>query len=149
MKELDALSDADCEKMIGTLEAVSEGKIYLEEERALLVKRLAGIKEKRGEVGEAAEVLQKVAVETLGTMATEDKIEYILEQVRLFIAKGDWPRAQIYSRKIQTSSFEPKKQKREVKEGGAKRRRPRSRSRGRVLGRGPRPWRWTRAPQGG
>ena len=117
MTELDALSDVDCEKVIGTLEAVSEGKIYLEEERALLVKRLAGIKEKRGDVGEAAEVLQKVAVETLGTMATEDKIEYILEQVRLFIAKGDWPRAQIYSRKIQTSSFEPKKPKKKEGEG--------------------------------
>jgi len=136
MKELDALSDADCEKVIGTLEAVSEGKIYLEEERALLVKRLAGIKEKRGEVGEAAEVLQKVAVETLGTMATEDKIEYILEQVRLFIAKGDWPRAQIYSRKIQTSSFEPKKQKREAKEGGGEKKEAKEQEQGKGNGKG-------------
>ena len=41
---------------------MTEGKIYIEIERARLTKRLARIKEDEGNVDEAADVLQEVAV---------------------------------------------------------------------------------------
>jgi len=41
---------------------VTEGKIYVEIERARLTKRLARIKEEEGNIDEAADILQEVAV---------------------------------------------------------------------------------------
>lgn len=111
MKFLDELSDADCEKVITALQTVTEGKIYVEEERAGIIKRLATIKEKQGKVAEAADILQQVAVETLGTMEAADKIAYILDQVRLFLENKDFTRAAIFAKKIQTKNFKPKEKK--------------------------------------
>ncbi len=43
-------------------QSVTEGKIYVEIERARLTKRLARIKEEEGSIDEAADILQEVAV---------------------------------------------------------------------------------------
>ena len=50
-------------------------------ERARLTRTLAGIKEAEGNIAEAAEVLQEVAVETFGSMDKREKAEFLLEQV--------------------------------------------------------------------
>lgn len=85
-------------------------QIYVEIERARLIKKLAKIKEEQGLVAEAADLMQEVAVsllfipdalvvagfirlcqfsnrvvpqvETFGAMAKTEKIAFILEQVR-------------------------------------------------------------------
>ena len=44
------------------LQSVTEGKIYIEIERARLTKRLAKISEEEGKIDEAADLLQEVAV---------------------------------------------------------------------------------------
>ena len=44
---------------------MTEGKIYVEIERARLTKRLARIKEEEGNIDEAADILQEVAVVSL------------------------------------------------------------------------------------
>lgn len=95
--------------LIKTLETVTEGKIFVEIERARLVRRLAAIKEEEGNVSEAADLLQEVAVETFGAMAKTEKIAFILEQVRLCLDKQDFIRAQILSRKISPRAFVEKK----------------------------------------
>ncbi|KAG8080704.1 hypothetical protein GUJ93_ZPchr0007g5715 [Zizania palustris] len=56
-----------------TLSSVSAGKIYVEIERARLIKRLAKIKEERGQIDEAADLMQEVVVETFGSMAKTKK----------------------------------------------------------------------------
>ena len=45
-------------------------------------------------------------VETFGSMEKKEKVEFILEQMRLCIAKKDYIRTQIISKKINTKFFE-------------------------------------------
>eukprot|EP00124_Ichthyophonus_hoferi_P003799 Ihof_evm7s355 gene=Ihof_evmTU7s355 len=92
--------------LIDTLRDVTAGKIYVEIERARLTMKLALIKERQGSVAEAAEILQELQVETFGSMEKQEKIEFILEQMRLCLAKGDSIRTQIISKKINPRTFE-------------------------------------------
>jgi len=92
-------------QLIHTLRAVSEGKMFVEVERARLTKTLATMHEAKGEVEEARKVLQDVQVETLGGMDKREKTEYILEQIRLCLTVGDYVRAYIVAKKIQIKVF--------------------------------------------
>ncbi|KAK4394409.1 26S proteasome non-ATPase regulatory subunitA, partial [Sesamum angolense] len=96
-------------------------QIYVEIERARLIKKLAKIKEEQGLIAEAADLMQEVAVETFGAMAKTEKISFILEQVRLCLDRQDYVRAQILSRKISPRVFEAdtSKEKKKPKEGEA------------------------------
>uniref|UniRef100_A0A8C5R8T0 26S proteasome non-ATPase regulatory subunit 12 n=1 Tax=Leptobrachium leishanense TaxID=445787 RepID=A0A8C5R8T0_9ANUR len=93
-------------RLIDTLRSVTEGKIYVEIERARLTKTLAVIKEQSGDVTEAASILQELQVETYGSMEKKEKVEFILEQMRLCIAVKDYIRTQIISKKINTKFFQ-------------------------------------------
>ncbi|GJM97261.1 hypothetical protein PR202_ga14174 [Eleusine coracana subsp. coracana] len=120
MEYIDLTPDMDTRiELIKTLSSVSAGKIYVEIERARLIKRLAKIKEEQGQIDEAADLMQEVAVETFGSMAKTEKIAFILEQVRLCLDRQDFVRAQILSRKISPRVFDadPSKEKRKPKEG--------------------------------
>merc|ERR1719223_276042 len=92
-------------QLIHTLRAVSEGKIFVEVERARLTKTLAVITEAKGEIEEARATMQDTQVETLGGMDKREKTEFILEQIRLCLAVGDHVRAYIVARKIQVKVF--------------------------------------------
>jgi len=61
---------------------------------------LATIKEEAGLIGEAADVLQEVHVETYGALSKREKVEFLLEQIRLTLLKKDFVRAAIVSNKI-------------------------------------------------
>lgn len=82
------------------------GKIYVENERARLTHRLAQIKEADGELKEAAKIMHELQVETYGSMERKEKVELILEQMRLCLATQDYIRTQIISKKISTRFFE-------------------------------------------
>jgi len=97
------LDDLDKEKkleLMATLNEVTDGKIFVEVEKARLTKMLATIKEAEGKTEEAATLMQEVQVETFGAMDRREKTEYILEQMRLVLAKNDYVRTQIISKKI-------------------------------------------------
>jgi len=91
--------------LIDTILSISEGKIYLEKQRARVVLFLSKIREQEGKVDEACKILQEIQVETFGTMKIYEKTEYILEQMRLCLKKKDYIRAQIISRKISPKVF--------------------------------------------
>jgi len=93
-------------KLIDTLRTVTAGKIYVENERARLTHRLSQIKEADGELQEAAKIMQELQVETYGSMERREKVELILEQMRLCLATEDYIRTQIISKKISTKFFE-------------------------------------------
>lgn len=97
-------------KLIDTLRTVSAGKIYLELERARITRKLASIKEAEGDISEAANILQELQVETYGSMERQEKVEYILEQMRLCMAKKDYIRTQIICKKINVKFFENDKE---------------------------------------
>uniref|UniRef100_A0A061QT58 26S proteasome regulatory subunit N5 n=1 Tax=Tetraselmis sp. GSL018 TaxID=582737 RepID=A0A061QT58_9CHLO len=92
-------------ELIKTLQTVTEGKIFVEIERARLTRQLARMKEDAGEVSEAAEVMQEVAVETFGAMSKVEKIAFILDQVRLCLDCKDYMRALILSKKVSPRAF--------------------------------------------
>ncbi|TXG60479.1 hypothetical protein EZV62_015052 [Acer yangbiense] len=120
MQYIDETPDLDTRiELIKTLNNVSAGKIYVEIERARLIKKLAKIKEEQGLIAEAADLMQEVAVETFGAMAKTEKIAFILEQVRLCLDRQDYVRAQILSRKISPRVFDvdTSKEKKKPKEG--------------------------------
>ncbi|KAG0570069.1 hypothetical protein M758_6G131100 [Ceratodon purpureus] len=118
MQYIDETPDVETRiELIETLNTVSAGKIYVEIERARLIKKLAKIREEQGQIAEAADCMQEVAVETFGAMAKTEKIAFILEQVRLCLDRKDFIRAQILSRKINPKSFtETPRQKKKAKE---------------------------------
>ena len=126
---LSSVPDLDTKvALINTLVGVSEGKaraslrmsalhasaptygclptqIFLEVERARLTRMLARIAEDRGKPQEAADIMQEVAVETYGALSKEEKVAFVLEQVRLVLDRGDYARAQILAKKINTRTF--------------------------------------------
>lgn len=93
-------------KLIETLRSITEGKIYVEVERARLTHILAKIREEQGNVAEGAKIIQELQVETYGSMDKREKVELILEQMRLCLAIKDYVRTQIISKKINTKFFE-------------------------------------------
>ncbi|WEW57554.1 proteasome regulatory particle subunit [Emydomyces testavorans] len=97
--------------LIETLRNVTEGKIFVEVERARVTRILSEIKKSQGDVNSAADILCELQVETFGSMARREKTEFILEQVALCIARGDWTQAKILSRKINTRYFARKPKK--------------------------------------
>eukprot|EP01025_Chloroclados_australasicus_P010027 TRINITY_DN1390_c0_g1_i2.p1 TRINITY_DN1390_c0_g1~~TRINITY_DN1390_c0_g1_i2.p1 ORF type:complete len:492 (+),score=82.47 TRINITY_DN1390_c0_g1_i2:122-1597(+) len=110
MAYADSLSTADPKRdeLMRCLETLCEGKIFLEIERARLTRRLAQAAEGRNEIAKAAEIIQELPVETFGAMARNEKVHFILEQVRLCLLKGDLVRAQMLSKKISPRAFEAK-----------------------------------------
>ena len=92
--------------LIEALRNVSEGKLFVEVERARLTMKLAQMEEADGNVAEAATILQEEQVETYGAMTKREKYNFILEQMRLCLAKKDYVRAYIIAKKIATSSLE-------------------------------------------
>lgn len=77
-------------------------------ERARVTRILAQIRESEGKINEAADILQELQVETFGSMEKREKTDFILEQMRLCLAKHDYVRTQIISKKINTRFFQDK-----------------------------------------
>jgi len=94
------------EKLLKALCDITDGKMYCEGERAKLTRMLAQLKEAGGDVAAAADILQDINVETYGALSKREKVDYILDQVRLMLAKGDRVRAYILSKKVQRKTLE-------------------------------------------
>jgi 26S proteasome regulatory subunit N5 len=91
---------------IENIRAVTEGKIFVEVERARVSRTLSKIKEAQGDIEAATEILGELQVETYGSMDMREKTEFILEQVELYIKKGDFIQALIISKKIVARYFD-------------------------------------------
>eukprot|EP00300_Choanocystis_sp_HF-7_P017967 c19894_g1_i1.p1 GENE.c19894_g1_i1~~c19894_g1_i1.p1 ORF type:complete len:449 (-),score=127.11 c19894_g1_i1:37-1338(-) len=87
-------------ELIQTLRSVCAGKMYVEVEGARLTKQLSKIREDEGKVEEASDILQEIAPETCGTMEKIEKVNYILDQMRLALLRKDFIRAGLISNKI-------------------------------------------------
>ncbi|KAH8802917.1 PCI domain-containing protein [Xylogone sp. PMI_703] len=96
---------------IETLRTVTEGKIFVEVERARVTKILSDIKRTQGDLKAAMDILCELQVETFGSMERREKTEFILAQVALCIQNEDWTQAGILSRKISTKYLARKPKK--------------------------------------
>lgn len=118
MKYVDELSGAEKIALIETLREVTEGKvrqiehsgktatdcatlqIFVEVPRARLTRQLSAIREAEGDVAGASALMQDLQVETFGSMDRREKIDFILEQMRLLRLQGEWEKVAIVSKKI-------------------------------------------------
>jgi len=100
MSWLEKLNKEKKLELIATLSEVTDGKIFVEVEKARLTLLLSNMKEEEGNIDEAANLLQEVQVETFGAMDKTEKTKYILNQMRLVLAKKDFVRTQIISKKL-------------------------------------------------
>uniref|UniRef100_A0A915ASH6 PCI domain-containing protein n=1 Tax=Parascaris univalens TaxID=6257 RepID=A0A915ASH6_PARUN len=93
-------------KLIETLRNVTAGKIYVEVERARLTSRLVKKFEAEGKIDEAAAMLLELQVETYGSMEMKEKVEFLLEQMRLCVLRKDFIRESIICKKISVRFFD-------------------------------------------
>jgi hypothetical protein len=101
MHALDGMEDRGAEeRLIGTLRSVTEGKLFVEVEYARLTLRLAHMQERDGKVDDASRTLQEIAVETVGSMQTGEKVDLLLEQLRLTRLQRDFVRMGIIANKV-------------------------------------------------
>ncbi|KAI9842963.1 MAG: hypothetical protein M1837_006700 [Sclerophora amabilis] len=112
MSFLDDVPDVETKlTVIETLRTVTEGKIFLEVERARVTRILSDIKLEQKDLKSAADILCELQVETFGSMDRREKTEFILKQVELCIENDDWMQASILIRKIGTKYFARKPKK--------------------------------------
>lgn len=90
----------ECLKIITALNEITQGKIYLELERARLMLILSNIKQENNELKEASKFLEDITVETIGNMDLREKTQYVIEQMRLSLLCRDFVRLQIFAKKI-------------------------------------------------
>ena len=93
------------EILLNSVRTNTEGKVYVEVERARATRSLAAFKESDGAYKEAFELLQEVAVETFGSMEKKEKYDFILEKMRLALDTEQFNQTQIISRKINPKIF--------------------------------------------
>ncbi|EST06501.1 Proteasome component (PCI) domain protein [Kalmanozyma brasiliensis GHG001] len=93
-------------KLVELLRTVTEGKIFVEVERARVTLLLSRMLYSDGKITEAADALQDLAVETFGSMDRREKVEFILEQMRLNYERHDLAKMAIVSKKINTKIFD-------------------------------------------
>jgi len=93
-------------ELLDALRLQAAGKMYVELERARMTKMLAEYQESLGKTVEAADTLQEIQVETVGSMELQEKAEFLLEQLRLCLAKRDWVRAEIVINKVDRKRLE-------------------------------------------
>lgn len=108
INKLDEIKDLDTKmKVIDTIRVVTENKIFVEIERAKVTKILSDILlNEKHDLDKACEVLSELQVETYASMEIEDKIEFILDQMKLNNLKGDFQFSKILSRKILIRTLE-------------------------------------------
>ncbi|GAA6001379.1 proteasome regulatory particle lid subunit RPN5 [Rhodotorula paludigena] len=100
MQFVDQLDGDDKLKLIETLREITEGKIYLEVPRARVTRTLSQLKEQGGDINAASELMQELQVETFGSMERREKVDFILEQMRLLKAQDDWEKMAIVAKRI-------------------------------------------------
>lgn len=96
-------------KIVELLRTVTEGKIFVEVERARVTLLLSKMLYAKNKVHEAADALQDLAVETFGSMDRREKAEFILEQMRLNYERNDLAKMAIVSKKINPKLFDTPK----------------------------------------
>jgi 26S proteasome regulatory subunit N5 len=78
--------------MLESLKEASEGKMFLEREYAQVVRWIAEMMEADGKQDEATKLIQEIQIETYGSLTTKEKVDFILYQMKLVLARRDFVR---------------------------------------------------------
>ena len=94
------LTEEEQIKLLLTLKEITEGRIFVEYEYSVAVRRLTEIQLQHGNLEEAAKLVQDIQIETFGSLERAYKVEYILFQMKTLLRKGDYIRVLIVSNNI-------------------------------------------------
>ena len=97
---LPLVSESQQIELLDHLIKSTDGKIFVEREFALAVRKKTEIHFKKGELEEAAKLIQDIQIETFGSLERSFKVDYILFQMRILLAKKDYVRMLLVSNKI-------------------------------------------------
>ena len=87
-------------RFIQVLADVTEGKIFVEADRARIKRYESQLREAEGNTALACVILQEEQVEIIGAMEAREKTDYILDQMRLVLGQNDYVRLPIIAKKI-------------------------------------------------
>jgi len=87
-------------KLLDVIIKVTEGKIFVELEYSIAIRKMAEIHIKNNNLEEAAKLIQDVQIEAFGSLERDYKVDYILFQMETLMLKGDYIRTLIVSNKI-------------------------------------------------
>lgn len=76
--------------------------------RARVTRILSSIKEAAGDIPAASDLLQDLQVETFASMERREKLDFILEQMRLLRVRENWEMMGIVSKKVNTKWLDEK-----------------------------------------
>lgn len=94
------LSEEEQIKLLKNVIEITEGRIFVELEYSVAVRRLTEIFLGKNDIEEAAKLIQDIQIETFGSLDRYYKVDYILFQLRILLKKGDYIRTLIVSNKI-------------------------------------------------
>lgn len=94
------LNEEEQIKLLRNLIEITEGRIFVEHEYSVAVRRLTEIYLARRDIEEAAKLIQDIQIETFGSLDRFYKVDYILFQMRILLKKEDYIRTLIVSNKI-------------------------------------------------
>ncbi|KAK8816660.1 hypothetical protein WA577_002006 [Blastocystis sp. JDR] len=101
MTYLPPIDDFDTKMaLLKTLLDISDGKMFLEKERAQLIREVMRMKESKGDVEGAAAASQEIQVEVCNALSSREKAEFLLEQIRLSQLVHDWVRVPLTIQKV-------------------------------------------------
>jgi len=95
-------------KVLRAIIEVTEGKMYVEYEFSVAVRKLTEILLSQQNLEEACKLIQDIQIETFGSLDRVYKVEYILFQLKVLLQKGDFVRTQIVSNKINRKHLDDK-----------------------------------------
>lgn len=96
------------EAILRSIIEITEGKIYVEFEYSVAIRKLSEILILKGQKEEATKLIQDIQIETFGSLDKKYKVEYILFQIKVLLEKGDFVRTLIVSNKIVRKHLEEK-----------------------------------------
>lgn len=117
MEAIETITDIDTKiSLVKVLRDVTEGKIFIEVERARLTNILVEYMESQGQLQEAMELLQDLRLEILTTMEEKERIRMMLHQFKLCLECKDQLRASLCAEKITDQKLTDKELKLEFLE---------------------------------
>lgn len=85
-------SREDKYNLLSTLREGTDGKLFLEREYANCTRQVCHMLEEDGKADEATKIIQEIQIETYGSLLTQEKVDFILHQMKLVLGRKDFVR---------------------------------------------------------
>ena len=103
------LSEEQTLSLLKIVLALTEGKIYVERERTVVLYCVSKLFEEKGDFSEACRLIQDVQIETFTHLSGEEKTIFLMNQIRSLVKIEDYSKALIVANKATKKILNKKK----------------------------------------